>query len=86
MTAAQPPFGPSPAPLAGKELPSFRYPLGAQPVKTYPGGASKEANVETFPVSETLAGVVMHLAPGGLRELHWPMPPNGPMSSPAAAG
>jgi oxalate decarboxylase len=71
LAAAQPPFGPAPAPLAGKALPSFRYALGAQPVKTYPGGSSKEANVETFSVFETLAGVLMQLAPGGLRELHW---------------
>ena len=26
----QPPYGPAPAPLDGPELPSFRYPLGAQ--------------------------------------------------------
>ncbi|MET0867397.1 MAG: cupin domain-containing protein [Pseudorhodoplanes sp.] len=67
----QPPFGPAPAPLAGKELPSFRYPLGAQPLQTYDGGWSKEATVANFPVSEKLAGVLMQLAAGGLRELHW---------------
>ena len=31
----------------------------------------KEATVAEFPVSEKLAGVLMQLAPGGLRELHW---------------
>lgn len=67
----QPRFGPMPAPLSGKELPSFRYALGAAPVKTYDGGWAKEATVQNFPVSEKLAGVLMQLAPGGLRELHW---------------
>ena len=67
----QPPFGPIPAPLAGKELPSFRYALGAAPTKNYDGGWAKEATALNFPVSEKLAGVLMQLAPGGLRELHW---------------
>ena len=67
----QPPFGPAPAPLAGAELPTFKFPLGAQPAKTFDGGTAKEATVVQFPVSEKLAGVYMTLAPGGLRELHW---------------
>jgi oxalate decarboxylase len=70
-SGTQPPFGPAPPPLQGKELPSFRFPLGAQPLQTYDGGWSKEATVANFPVSEKLAGVLMQLAPGGLRELHW---------------
>ena len=67
----QPPYGPAPAPLDGPELPSFRYPLGAQKTETFNGGTAKEANVTGFPVSEKLAGVYMTLAPGALRELHW---------------
>lgn len=67
----QPPFGPALPLLDGPELPSLRYPLGAEPAKTHPGGWSKEANVTNFPVSEKLAGVLMQLVPGGLRELHW---------------
>jgi len=47
----QPPFGPAPAPLAGPELPSFRFPLGSQPTKTFNGGTAKEATVVEFPVS-----------------------------------
>ena len=70
-SGTQPPFGPAPAPLQGKELPSFRYPLGAAPLQSYDGGSSKEATVVNFPVSEKLAGVFMTLAAGGLRELHW---------------
>jgi oxalate decarboxylase len=67
----QPQFGPAPAPLAEKELPSFRFPLGSQPAKLYDGGWAKEATVAEFPVSEELAGVLMQLSPGALRELHW---------------
>ena len=67
----QPPFGPTPPVLAGAQLPSFRYPMGSRPAKTWTGGWAKEATVAEFPVSEKLAGVLMQLTPGGLRELHW---------------
>jgi oxalate decarboxylase len=67
----QPPFGPTPAPLAGATLPSFRFALGAVTPKSWDGGWAKEATVAEFPVSEKLAGVLMSLAPGALRELHW---------------
>jgi oxalate decarboxylase len=69
--SGQPPWGPGPAPLLGAELPSFRYPLGEKPAKTYDGGWAKEATVAEFPVSDKIAGVLMQLSPGGLRELHW---------------
>src|SRR5262245_9212447 len=67
----QPPFGPTPPVLAGKDLPSFRFRLGAVTPKSWDGGWAKEATVAQFPVSEKLAGVLMSLAPGALRELHW---------------
>ena len=67
----EPPYGPSPTPLSGAELPSFRYPVGSMPTKTFTGGTAKEANVSGFPVSDKLAGVYMTLEPGALRELHW---------------
>jgi len=67
----QPPFGPTPAPLAGAELPSFRFRLGEVAPKSWDGGWAKEATVAQFPVSQALAGVLMSLVPGGLRELHW---------------
>ena len=57
--------------LAGAQLPSFRFQLGAVAAKTWNGGWAKEATVAEFPVSEKLAGVLMSLVPGGLRELHW---------------
>ncbi|MEQ9690593.1 MAG: cupin domain-containing protein [Bauldia litoralis] len=67
----QPPFGPAPPTLAGKDLPSFRYPLGDQPRQPFDGGWSKQANADQFAVSEQVAGVLMQLDPGALRELHW---------------
>jgi oxalate decarboxylase len=67
----QPPFGPTPAPLAGAELPSFRFRLGEVAPKSWDGGWAKEATVTQFLVSQALAGVLMSLVPGGLRELHW---------------
>ncbi len=71
VAQGQPPSGPTAKVLAGKELPSFRFPLGAKQAKTWDGGWAKEATVAEFPVSEKLAGVLMQLEPGGLRELHW---------------
>ncbi|MDB4919136.1 cupin domain-containing protein [Mucilaginibacter sp.] len=35
------------------------------------GGSAREATVEEFPVSQSIAGVIMRLNPGGFRELHW---------------
>ena len=67
----QPQFGPSPPPLAGSELPSFRFPLANAKTKITAGGTAKEANVSGFPVSEKIAGVYMTLEPGAVRELHW---------------
>lgn len=67
----QPPFGPELAILSGSALPSFRYPLGEQPLHTFDGGVSKQATVDNFPVSEKLAGVYMTLSAGALREMHW---------------
>ncbi len=68
---AMPAFGPTPPVLSGKELPSFRYALGAAPSRICNGGTAKEATALNFPVSEMLAGVHMELEAGGLRELHW---------------
>ncbi len=67
----QPSFGPDPAILSGPELPSFRYALGSQPQHTYSGGWAKQATAVEFPVSEALAGVLMQVSAGTLRELHW---------------
>jgi oxalate decarboxylase len=52
-------------------LPDFRFPLTQQPARVLPGGSAREATAWEFPVSKSIAGVLMTLKPGGLRELHW---------------
>jgi len=49
----------------------FKYDIESSVGWTGPGGSAKEANVEEFPLSKSMAGVSMRLKPGGLRELHW---------------
>jgi oxalate decarboxylase len=53
------------------ELPDFRYLLEQSRGWTGPGGSAKEVTVDEFPISKSIAGVSMRLAPGGLCELHW---------------
>jgi oxalate decarboxylase len=36
-----------------------------------PAGTAREVNTSNFPLSQSIAGVLMRLQPGGLRELHW---------------
>lgn len=50
---------------------NFKYDLEQQTHWVGPGGSAKEATVEEFPVSQSLAGVSMRLDPGAIRELHW---------------
>jgi oxalate decarboxylase len=52
-------------------LPDFSMSLIKQPARELPGGSAREATARQFPVSKNLAGVLMTLKPGGLRELHW---------------
>lgn len=58
-------------PLDSAILPSFRFPLGQQTPRLFDGGSAQEATVKNFPASQAIAGVLMKLKPGGLRELHW---------------
>jgi oxalate decarboxylase len=50
---------------------NFKYPFSFANKRVYEGGWSREVTVRELPVSKTLAGVNMRLAPGGCRELHW---------------
>jgi oxalate decarboxylase len=54
-----------------EKLPEFKFSLAKQKAREFPAGWAKEATVKNFPVSENIAGVLMSLKPGGLRELHW---------------
>src|SRR5580704_1095824 len=50
---------------------AHKYRLGASPLLEFAGGNERVVTAEQFPISTTIAGVVMTLRPGGLRELHW---------------
>lgn len=49
----------------------FSFSLKNQKARILDSGWAKQATVLDFPVSKNLAGVLMSLKPGGLRELHW---------------
>jgi len=52
-------------------LPDFKFDLEATRGWLGEAGSAKEATVAEFPISQSIAGVSMRLAPGGIRELHW---------------
>ncbi len=64
--AAAPRGGAKPPPLSHKH--SL---LSQRPHTTFPGGREWRVEAKDFPISTTMTGVVLELAPGTLRELHW---------------
>ncbi|MBB4825079.1 oxalate decarboxylase [Sporosarcina luteola] len=52
-------------------LPNFKWPFALSHMRVEEGGWSRETTIRELPVSEKMAGVNMHLEPGGVRELHW---------------
>lgn len=56
---------------AHEPLLPFKYDIEHSVGWTGEGGSAREANVDEFPISNSIAGVSMRLKPGGLRELHW---------------
>jgi oxalate decarboxylase len=61
-------------PQGGKKhepLLPFKYDIEKSEGWVGEAGSAKEANVDEFPISQSIAGVSMRLKPGGLRELHW---------------
>lgn len=61
------------APRTSVQLSSkHRYPLHAQQPKVAPGGGTQRyVSVDEFPISTTMAGSILELQPGALREMHW---------------
>jgi len=51
--------------------PFFWSSFSISPKRIQNGGWARELTSEDFAISEEIAGVNMHLAPGGIRELHW---------------
>ncbi len=52
-------------------VPTFKYPFSLAHKRMYHGGWSHEVTVRELPIAKELAGVLMRLTPGGVRELHW---------------
>ena len=52
-------------------LEDFKFDVEATTGWVGEAGSAKEATVEEFPVSKSIAGVSMRLKSGGIRELHW---------------
>jgi oxalate decarboxylase len=52
-------------------IPDFVFSLASTQGKVVPGGWGKQASVAELPISEAVAGVLMHLDPGAVREFHW---------------
>ena len=71
--------GPVPAdlpidPPAGSENPpplTHRFRLGAKAPVTVPGGSFNVVSQKEFPISTTMSGAILKLAPLAIREMHW---------------
>lgn len=50
---------------------SHKFQLSAQEGRVYSGGTVKMATIDNFPASNVMAGALMTLRPGALREMHW---------------
>jgi oxalate decarboxylase len=51
--------------------PFFWSSFNISPKRIQNGGWARELTSDDFAISDEIAGVNMHLAPGGIRELHW---------------
>jgi oxalate decarboxylase len=71
--------GPQPGPLPTTPPPgslrsgayTHKYQLLAQEPTRYAGGHLRLVSERDFPISETITGALLTIAPGGLREPHW---------------
>ena len=52
-------------------VPQFKYPFSMAHKRLYEGGWSHEVTVRELPIAKSIAGVLMRLTAGGVRELHW---------------
>jgi oxalate decarboxylase len=50
---------------------THKFRLAAQKPNVFPGGNNRVATVNNFPISKDMAGGIMIIHPGALRELHW---------------
>lgn len=52
-------------------VPAFKYPFSFTHKRMHEGGWSHEVTARELPIAKDLAGVLMRLTSGGVRELHW---------------
>src|SRR5205807_5447712 len=69
--ATQFPSAQSPPPTDVGDLPQFWASFNNAPRRIQNGGWARQVTQDDFAISETISGVNMRLAAGGIRELHW---------------
>jgi oxalate decarboxylase len=52
-------------------MPNLKFSFAAARNRLLTGGWAREVTARELTVAKALAGVNMHLKPGGIRELHW---------------
>lgn len=68
------PPDPLPAPAPGSERPvaeGHRFPLLGMEPRSFDGGTLRIVSSAEFPISRTMTGAMLELAPGAVREMHW---------------
>jgi oxalate decarboxylase len=53
------------------EVPNLKFSFSDTHNRLEEGGWAREVTARELPIATTLAGVNMHLTPGGVREMHW---------------
>src|ERR1700704_1489151 len=62
-------FSPPPTDVGGVQMNWASF--NNAPRRIQDGGWARQVTQDTFPISNTIAGVNMRLTAGGIRELHW---------------
>jgi oxalate decarboxylase len=50
---------------------AHKFRLGRMAPQVFPGGWERIVTVKEFPINTALTSVLLHIEPGGLREMHW---------------
>ena len=53
------------------EVQTFKWSFSLAKKEVDSGGWTRQGTVRDLPASKAMAGVLMYLEPGGIRELHW---------------
>ena len=55
----------------------FTTSLDNGPIKATSGGWARDVTTKSLPIATDIAGAHLYLNAGGVREMHWHLPPNG---------